>query len=68
MVTRIPAAQPTRATQLRDVLARCLDDGSARHAVDAASPMLQRRVDRVLAAFADAGLVVASGRELRPPA
>ncbi|CCG01823.1 protein of unknown function [Blastococcus saxobsidens DD2] len=30
--------------------------------------MLERRVDRVLAAFADAGLVVAPGGELRPPA
>lgn len=69
MVTRVPAAQPSRATQLRDVLARCLDDGSARPAVDAASPvLLQGRVDRVLAAFADAGLVVASGGQLRPPA
>ena len=69
MVTRIPAAQPSRATLLRDVLARCLDDGSPRHAVDAVdAPLLERRVDRVLAAFADAGLVVSAGAELRPPA
>ncbi|WP_346621889.1 hypothetical protein [Blastococcus montanus] len=48
-------AEPPQSTDVRDVLARCLDDEPG-------------GVDRVLAAFADAGLVVAPGTQLRPPA
>lgn len=55
MVTRIPVAEPPQSTDVRDVLARCLDDEPG-------------GVDRVLAAFADAGLVVAPETRLRPPA
>jgi hypothetical protein len=71
MVTRIPAAAP-RVADVREVLARCLDEGTAgpvaRAAEAAGSPGIQERVDRVLAAFADAGLVVARGARLRSPA
>ena len=76
MVTRVPAVAPPPEKDVRHLLARCLDDGpSARSGDDApeavgavSSPLVQERVDRVLAALADAGLVVASGAELRRPA
>ncbi|MGY2082640.1 hypothetical protein [Blastococcus sp. SYSU DS0539] len=76
MVTRIPAARTVQPVDVRDVLARCLDDGAPGLRVAGApspddavgSPGLRQRVDRVLAALADAGLVVARDDRLRPPA
>ncbi|MGY2064403.1 hypothetical protein [Blastococcus sp. SYSU DS0619] len=73
MVTRIPVAQAPVATDVRDVLARCLDDeafgapAGARPSADGA-PVLQQRVERVLAALVEAGFVVAPDTRLRPPA
>ena len=73
MVTRIPVAQAPAPTDVRDVLARCLDEegvgvpGGARPSADG-TPVLQQRVERVLAALVDAGLVVAPDTRLRPPA
>ncbi|MGY1849449.1 MULTISPECIES: hypothetical protein [unclassified Blastococcus] len=60
MVTRIPAAPA--GVDVRDVLARCLDEGAV------GSSALQQRVDRVLAAFAEAGLVIAPDAGVRSPA
>ena len=69
MVTRIPARRPAPRPEVRDLLARCLHDGpddpfgdrgaGAEGTPDAAA--LRRRADRLLAALAEAGLVVAPG-------
>lgn len=69
MVTRIPVARMAGSTDVRDVLARCLEEGSAgaSRSADAASG-LQQRVERVLAALVAAGLVVAPDTRLRAPA
>ncbi|WP_347059500.1 hypothetical protein ABC795_03460 [Blastococcus sp. HT6-30] len=73
MVTRIPVARAAGPTDVRDVLARCLDEetaGALAGAIPSAgrTPELQQRIERVLAALADAGLVVAPDTRLRPPA
>jgi hypothetical protein len=76
MVTRIPAAQASARIDVREVLARCLDDGPGSPSagddacwVEATvSSLLRQRADRVLAALADAGLVVTPGTQLRRPA
>ncbi|MCZ2858030.1 hypothetical protein [Blastococcus sp. VKM Ac-2987] len=65
MVTRIPVARVPGSTDVRDVLARCLEEESAGARPSA---VLQQRVERVLAALVDAGLVVAPDTRLRPPA
>ncbi len=73
MVTRIPAAQPSPRIDVRDVLALCLYDGPGdpltaddpRRADVSMSSLLRQRADQVLAALADAGLVVAPGAQLR---
>ncbi|TYP80687.1 hypothetical protein [Blastococcus xanthinilyticus] len=69
MVTRIPAAPAPANADVRDVLARCLDDGvPGPVAAGTAQPGVEERVDRVLAAFADAGLVVSPELRLDSPA
>ena len=76
MVTRVPAVVSPREKDVRHLLARCLDDGpagsSGQDTWDAVgstpSLVVQERVDRVLAALADAGLVVTPDADLRRPA
>ena len=73
MVTRIPVARVAGTTDVRDVLARCLEEESAGalagglRSADVA-PVLQQRAERVLAALVDAGFVVAPDTRLRAPA
>ncbi|MFD2094193.1 hypothetical protein [Blastococcus deserti] len=63
MVTRIPApARPAvgPSPEVRALLVQCLDDGS--EALEAAaSGLLRERADRLMAAFASAGLVLSAG-------
>ena len=69
MVTRVPAAPAARHADVRHVLARCLDDAAAGPLADEAHAAgIDERVDRVLAAFADAGLVVSPDLRLQSPA
>lgn len=65
MVTRIPAARGAARPDVRDLLVRCLHDGPG----DAtAIPVLRQRADRLLAAFAEAGLTLGPGEGTRLPA
>jgi hypothetical protein len=65
MVTRIPVGIPaTGRVDVRTVLASCLDEGVS----SSGAPVVQQRVDRVLAALADAGLAVTQESRLRRPA
>ncbi|MGY1723177.1 hypothetical protein [Blastococcus sp. SYSU DS0533] len=71
MVTRIPVGIPAaEPVQVRTVLARCLDEGAegAEGAAAAGAASLDQRVDRVLAALADAGFAVTQEARLSRPA
>lgn len=69
MVTRIPVVRAPGPTDVRDVLARCLENEAAgARPSGQRAPVLQQRVERVLAALVDAGFVVAPDTRLRPPA
>ena len=64
LVTVVPARRAGAQPDVRELLARCLDDaGGVLVAVPpgGARGLLQDRADRLLAALADAGLVLAPG-------
>lgn len=68
MVIRIPVRTPvTGPVDVRTVLARCLDDESGGVGASPA-PAVEQRADRLLAALADAGLVVTPEPRLSRPA
>ncbi|MCF6509205.1 hypothetical protein E9549_17610 [Blastococcus sp. MG754426] len=68
MVTRIPVGAPAAGpVDVRTVLARCLDEAAG--GVEASSaPAVEQRVDRLLAALADAGFAVTPEPGLSRPA
>jgi hypothetical protein len=63
LVTVVPARRAPAPPDVRELLARCLDDAGGLLAVppDGARGLLQERADRLLAALAEAGLVLAPG-------
>jgi hypothetical protein len=63
LVTVVPARRATAQPDVRELLARCLDDAGGLLAVPpgGARGLRQERADRLLAALSEAGLVVAPG-------
>ncbi|MCF6745648.1 hypothetical protein E9529_15475 [Blastococcus sp. KM273128] len=71
MVTRIPVGAPAaQPVDVRTVLARCLDEeaGGEETPPVGAAPAVEQRVDRLLAALADAGFAVTPEPGLSRPA